>query len=94
MQHLLTGFELDQDGYLKLIGLAQSMKADPKAYRDCLQGMSAALLFEKPSLRTRTTFELAMYNLGGHGVYLGLEPRVRWAVVRLCLTMPATCRAG
>lgn len=72
MQHLLTGFELDQDGYLQLIGLAQSMKADPKSYRTCLEGMSAALMFEKPSLRTRTTFELAMYNLGGHGVYLDL----------------------
>ena len=29
-------------------------------------------MFEKPSLRTRTTFELAMFNLGGHGVYLDL----------------------
>lgn len=72
MQHLLTGFELDQAGYHSLIELAQSMKADPKAYRNKLEGKSAALLFEKPSLRTRTTFELAMFNLGGHGVYLGL----------------------
>ena len=72
MEHLLTGFELDQDGYLKLIGLAQAMKANPKAYRQTLAGLSAALMFEKPSLRTRTTFELAMFNLGGHGVYLDL----------------------
>lgn len=73
MEHLLTGFELDQNGYLDLIGLAQAMKADPKAYRRTLDGMSAALMFEKPSLRTRTTFELAMFNLGGHGVYLDLK---------------------
>lgn len=72
MEHLLTGFELNQDGYVKLIELAQAMKADPKAYRRTLDGMSAALMFEKPSLRTRTTFELAMFNLGGHGVYLDL----------------------
>lgn len=72
MQHLLTGFELDQDGYHKLISLAQDMKANPKAWRRELDGMSAALMFEKPSLRTRTTFELAMFNLGGHGVYLDL----------------------
>lgn len=72
MEHLLTGFELNQDGYHKLIELAQAMKADPKSYRHTLDGMSAALMFEKPSLRTRTTFELAMFNLGGHGVYLDL----------------------
>ena len=72
MQHLLTGFELDQDGYHQIISLAQSMKAQPKEYRRLLDGMSAALMFEKPSLRTRTTFELAMFNLGGHGVYLDL----------------------
>ena len=72
MEHLLTGFELNQDGYHKLIELAQAMKADPKSYRRTLDGMSAALMFEKPSLRTRTTFELAMFNLGGHGVYLDL----------------------
>ena len=72
MEHLLTGFELNQDGYVKLIELAQAMKADPKSYRRTLEGMSAALMFEKPSLRTRTTFELAMFNLGGHGVYLDL----------------------
>lgn len=72
MRHLLTGFELDQEGYLKLIDLAQKMKADPQAYSETLKGKSAALLFEKPSLRTRTTFELAMFNQGGHGVYLDL----------------------
>jgi ornithine carbamoyltransferase len=38
-----------------------------------LRGRSAALLFEKPSLRTRTTFELGMYQLGGHAVYLSKE---------------------
>jgi ornithine carbamoyltransferase len=36
-----------------------------------LHGKSVALVFEKPSLRTRTTFEVAMFQLGGHAVYLG-----------------------
>lgn len=72
MEHLLTGFELNQDGYLALIDLASKMKANPLAYSEALKGKSAALLFEKPSLRTRTTFELAMFRLGGHGVYLDL----------------------
>lgn len=35
-----------------------------------LAGKSAALLFEKPSLRTKVSFDIAMYQLGGHAVYL------------------------
>jgi ornithine carbamoyltransferase len=38
-----------------------------------LRGRSVALLFEKPSLRTRTTFEVGVYQLGGHVVYLGKD---------------------
>lgn len=38
-----------------------------------LSGKTLALLFEKPSLRTRASFEIAMYQLGGHGIYLSPE---------------------
>jgi ornithine carbamoyltransferase len=38
-----------------------------------LSGRALALLFEKPSLRTRVSFEIAMYQLGGHGIYLSPE---------------------
>lgn len=38
-----------------------------------LDGQSLALVFEKPSLRTRASFDVAMYELGGHVVYLGPE---------------------
>ena len=61
MRHLLTGFEFSQDEYLDIINTAASMKKDPKAYADTLKGKAGALLFEKPSLRTRTTFEIAFY---------------------------------
>jgi ornithine carbamoyltransferase len=38
-----------------------------------LLGRTLALLFEKPSLRTRVSFEMAMYQLGGHSIYLSPE---------------------
>jgi len=38
-----------------------------------LQGSSLAMIFEKQSLRTRTTFDIAMYQLGGHAVMLGQD---------------------
>jgi ornithine carbamoyltransferase len=38
-----------------------------------LSGRTLALLFEKPSLRTRLSFEMAMYQLGGHSIYLSPE---------------------
>jgi len=38
-----------------------------------LSGRTLAFLFEKPSLRTRVSFEIAMYQLGGHSIYLSPE---------------------
>jgi ornithine carbamoyltransferase len=73
MQHLLTGFEFNQDEYLEILDTASDMKKDPKKYKHVLEGRSGAIMFEKPSLRTRTTFELAFFRLGGHGVYLDLQ---------------------
>ncbi|MDY5994639.1 MAG: ornithine carbamoyltransferase [Succinivibrio sp.] len=73
MRHLLTGFEFSQDEYLDILDTAAAMKKDHKKYNQVLAGRSGAIMFEKPSLRTRTTFELAFYRLGGHGVYLDLK---------------------
>jgi ornithine carbamoyltransferase len=48
-----------------LLDLAAEMKANPKRFTRALEGQYLALLFEKPSLRTRLTFELAIKQLGG-----------------------------
>src|SRR5437868_4326329 len=57
--------DLSYDELLALLDLASDVKRSPQDYRNGLEGKSAALLFEKPSLRTRLTFELAVQQLGG-----------------------------
>ena len=54
-----------------LLDRAQAQKTDPDGpHRRVCAGRSLALLFEKPSLRTRVSFELAMQRLGGTALYL------------------------
>jgi ornithine carbamoyltransferase len=64
--HDLTPAEIDY-----LLKLALRVKAHPARYRSALEGKALALLFEKPSLRTRVTFELGIGQLGGQPLYLG-----------------------
>ncbi len=54
----------------QFLDLACRMKADPAAYSQALKGKALAMIFEKPSLRTRVTFDVGMEELGGHAVYL------------------------
>jgi len=50
--------------------LACQIKANPRAYARALKGKTLALIFEKPSLRTRVTFDVGIDELGGHPLYL------------------------
>src|ERR1019366_6500567 len=56
------------DELRNLLDLAADVKRAPENYRTKLAGKSIALLFEKPSLRTRMTFELAIQQLGGFAI--------------------------
>jgi ornithine carbamoyltransferase len=53
-----------------LLDLTAEVKAHPAAFAGALQGRTAALIFEKPSLRTRVSFEVGLLQLGAHGIYL------------------------
>jgi ornithine carbamoyltransferase len=53
-----------------LLDLAIRMKLHPEAYTERLKGKTLALIFEKPSLRTRVTFDVGIHQLGGFSLYL------------------------
>ena len=53
-----------------LLALGAEMKANPGKYARALAGKALAMLFEKPSLRTRVTFDVGIQQLGGYSLYL------------------------
>ena len=67
---LLRDLDLTNDELVYLLDLASDVKAAPREYAHVLDGKSIALLFEKPSLRTKLTFELAIRQLGGDAAFL------------------------
>jgi ornithine carbamoyltransferase len=68
-RHLLTGAELGRDELHALLDRAAQLKREPLASR-ALEGRSVALVFEKPSTRTRLSFEAGVFELGGHPLVL------------------------
>lgn len=69
-KHLLTLQELETDEILEIINVALAMKKSPQAYSKSLDGKTLAMIFQKPSTRTRVSFEVAMRQLGGYALYL------------------------
>src|SRR3984893_14817184 len=66
--NLTRDLDLTQDELVALLELTQQVKAGPARFAQSLKGQYLSLLFEKPSLRTRLTFELAIKQLGGDSV--------------------------
>jgi ornithine carbamoyltransferase len=71
-RHFLTGAELDHDEVLALVDRALALKAAPRS-SDALARRSVALIFERPSTRTRLSFEAGVAELGGHPLVLRTE---------------------
>jgi len=68
---LLSVTDLSRDETLQIVRRARQMKGEGSG--NPLMGKNIALLFEKPSLRTRTSFQVGIQQLGGYSVYLGQE---------------------
>src|SRR5579863_7445848 len=67
---LLTGAEWSPAHTRDLLLLSADMKARPGRYASTLAGKFIALIFEKPSLRTRVTFDVGIQSMGGAVVFL------------------------
>jgi ornithine carbamoyltransferase len=68
-RHLLTGQELSSEALVALLRRAAALKAAPRSSR-VLQDRIVGLVFEKPSTRTRVSFEAGIVELGGHAMVL------------------------
>lgn len=55
---------------LEILDLSRSMKKNPANYYDTLKHSSLAMIFEKQSLRTHVTFDVAIQDLGAHAIFL------------------------
>ena len=72
MDHFLSLPDLTGDELLQLLKLAVELKGERQAggNRPLLKGKTLGMVFQKPSLRTRVSFEMAMNHLGGQALYL------------------------
>ena len=62
--------DLSRYEFGEIMDLTEKIKRAPADYRKALKGRVLTMIFQKPSLRTRMTFEVGMLQLGGHAVYL------------------------
>ena len=70
MRHIPNLKDLTTAELESILAKAAEIKANPQEFRDLLQGESLAMIFQKTSTRTRVSFEVAMTELGGHGIYI------------------------
>ena len=70
MQHLLSLSHLSKKEIEDIFAISAEMKAHPGRYRSVLRGKTVALIFQKPSTRTRVSFETGIYQMGGNSLYL------------------------
>jgi ornithine carbamoyltransferase len=72
-KHLITIHELSQEEVWQILETARTLKLEEKRGQEhkVLTGKNLGMIFQKPSLRTRVSFEVGMNKLGGSAVYLG-----------------------
>jgi ornithine carbamoyltransferase len=70
MAHFLTIDDLTGEELAQVVTAAADVKAKPKRWRERLDGRQVAMIFEKPSARTRVSFEVAVTSMGGQAIVI------------------------
>ena len=72
MKHLLKLADLSREEILSILNLADQLKYERKQgiFKDYLKGKKLGMIFQKSSTRTRVSFEVGMYELGGNALFL------------------------
>lgn len=73
VRHFLTLHEWNATEIEALFQRAAALKEDPDRFHQSLSGKSLAMIFQKSSTRTRVSFEVGMYQLGGHALFLSAQ---------------------
>lgn len=77
VRDLIADGDLTRRDLELIFQLTERVKASPGSFTRALEGKQLAMIFEKPSLRTRVTFEVGMTSMGGFAVYLDhAKPRL------------------
>jgi len=73
VRNLVSLADLSSEDVFEVLEVARNLKLEHRAgiRHDMLAGKTLAMIFQKPSLRTRVSFETGMWRLGGHAIYLG-----------------------
>ena len=70
-KNLISIKDLTKNEIIELFKFAKILKKNPLSKANSLKGKTLALVFQKPSNRTRVSFEVGMFQLGGKAIYLG-----------------------
>ncbi len=73
VRHLLKITDFSREECEKIINKAIDLKSAPMIYRDSLKGQTMLMIFEKPSLRTRVSFETGMFQMGGQAIFYSIK---------------------
>ncbi len=69
MQHLISLKDVSAEWIRETLSLAAKVKKQPGKFKNKMNGKTLLMLFEKPSLRTRVSFETGMTQMGGHAIF-------------------------
>jgi ornithine carbamoyltransferase len=69
-RHFISLKDWSREDIRSLFELSADVKSNPRAYADSLRGKSLGMIFQKASTRTRVSFEVGMFQLGGQALFL------------------------